>query len=347
MAVESSWKHEYKILKDYITSNPEIHISPSEISVPENARDGFYSRFDCVRRALVKIRRGSLPFDADALAKNYTESENRIYQAANRRVEIPLELSSFLHDPEEGMMRLIYNRLFELIQGKISEDDFERMAAGDLVKDATRLFRLGYAVWAALAIVLRLEPDELFGVAIDGNGAPCTTEIDEICFGRQFHHPAKRVPEFLFHSKKLGSYVAFKMPLAREINAYKVPEELPVQRLLRNRNGDSSSTLDFRMTFLSVVRDLKRIPVFADLYKRNVAGPDLAIVYLMERDFSDSEAIEEARNRVEILKPRLGGCAVIMDPSSKSESFDIGGNISAFSVGLDPSGFEHVIDKLI
>jgi hypothetical protein len=67
----------------------------------------------------------------------------------------------------------------------------------------------------------------------------------------------------------------------------------------------------------------------------------------MERDFSDSEAIEEARNRVEILKPRLGGCAVIMDPSSKSESFDIGGNICALSVGLAPSGFEPVIGKLI
>ena len=347
MAVESSWKREYEILKGYIASNAEIHISPHEISVPKGAREEFYGRFDEVRRAFVKIRQGILPFDADALAKNYTESENRIYRVMSRRIEMPLELSSFLHDPEEGMMRLVYSRLFELIQGKISEDDFERMAAGDIVKDATRLFRLGYAAWAALAIVLRLEPDEFFGVAIDGSGAPCAAEIDEINFGRQFHHPAKRVPEFLFHSKKLGRYVAFKMPLVREVDAYNVPAELPVQRLLRNRNGDSSSTLDCRMTFLSVLRDLNEIPVFADLHQRKVAGPDLAIVYLMERDLSDGEAIEEARNRVEILKPRLGGCAVIMDPSSKSESFDIGGNICALSVGLAPSGFEPVIGKLI
>jgi len=347
VTIESSWKHKYEILKGYIASNPEIHIAPHEVCVPADARDGFYECFDGVRRAFVESWHGSLPLYAKSLARNYTESENRICQLVSRGIEMPQDMSSFLHDPEEGMMRLIYNRLFELIQGKISEDDFERTAERDLAEDATKLFRLGYAAWAALAFILQLEPDEFFGVALDGDGAPCVTGIDRIAFGRQFHHPAKRIPEFIFHSKKLGSYVAFKMPLAREVDSYYVSLELPTQRLLRNRNGDSSSAIDYRVMFLSVLRGLKEIPVFADLHERTVNGPDIAIECLMAQDFPDSKTIQGIRTRGEILKPRLGVYAVIMDPTSKSGSFEIAENISAFSVGLEPSGFQPIINKLV
>ena len=260
---------------------------------------------------------------------------------------MPLDLSSFLHNPKEGMMRLIYNRLFELIQGKIPEDDFERIAEGDLTADATEMFRIGYEAWAALALIILLEPDELFGIALDGDNKPLVTEIREIAFGRQFHHPAKRIPEFILHSKKLDSYVAFKMPLAREVNSYHVPVELPTQRLLRNRNGDTSSVLDHRMIFLSVVKDLKETPVFADIHKRTVNGPDLTIEFVMEQDLSDSEIIGQIQNRVEIMKPRLGGTMVLMDSKSKSGSFKITENIDAFSVGLEQSRFQPIIDKLV
>ena len=346
VTIEPLWKRKYEILKGYIAANPEIHIASDEVCVPEKARNGFYDCFDGVRRAFVESWLGALPLDAHTLAKNYAESENRICRIVNHGVEMPLDLSLFLHDPEQGAMRLIYNRLFELLQGKIHEDDFERIAERCLAEDAPMLFRLGYAAWSALAIILQLEPDEFFGVALDKEGAPCVAGIERIAFGRQFHHQAKRIPEFMFHSKKLGSYVAFKMPPAREVEAYKVPTEMPTQRLLRNRNGDSSDVLDYRMMFLSVARDVTKIPVFADLHKRTVSGPDIAIEYLMKQDVSDGKTIQGIKTRMEILKPRLGGYALIMNPS-ESESFDIGENINAVSAGLNPLGFQPVIDKLV
>jgi len=347
VAIEPLWKHKYESLKGYIASNQEIHIAPNEVSVPENARNGFYDCFDGVRRAFVESWLDSMPFDAHSLAKNYAESESRICRMVNHGIEMPLDLAGFLHDPAEGAMRLVYNRLFELIQEKIREDDFERLAERDLSKDAPRLFRLGYAAWAALAVILQLEPDEFFGVALDEENAPYVAGIEKIAFGRQSHHPSKRIPEFLFHSKKLGSYVAFKMPLAREVDSYNIPVEIPTQRLLRSRNGDSSAALDYRMTFLSVLSDMKKIPVFADLHARTINGPDITIEYLTKQDISDDKAIQEIKNRVEILKPRLAGYAVIMDPASKSESFIIEEKINVVSAGLDPSGFQPVIDKLV
>jgi hypothetical protein len=346
MTLESQWKHKYGILKAFISSNPEIHIGRDEVYIPEDQRDRFYGYFDNVRMAIVESWSSSFNFDVYTLSKNYIESENKLSKTLNCNIQLPLDLSSFLHNPKEGMMRLIYNRLFELVQGKIPEDDFEWMVEGDLAADATAMFRIGYEAWAALALIILLEPDELLGIALDGDNRPLIAEMSEIAFGRQFHHPAKRIPEFIFHSKKLDSYVAFKMPLAREVNSYYVPIELPTQRLLRNRNGDSSSVLDHRMIFLSVVKDLEETPVFADIHKRTVNSPDLSIEFVMEQDLSDSEIIGQIQNRLGIMKPRFGGAMVLMDSKSKSESLKITENISAVSVGLEASRFQPIIEKL-
>jgi hypothetical protein len=322
-------------------------MDPYEVSVPEDLRAGFYKYFDNVRRAIVESWISSFSFDAYTLSKNYIASENALSETLNLNIDLPLDLSSFLHNPIEGMMRLIYSRLFELVQGKISEDAFEKIAEGDLTKEATGMFRIGYETWAALALIVQLEPDELFGIALDNNDKPLKRELREIAFGRQFHHPAKRIPEFIFHSKKLDSYVAFKMPLAREVNSYHVPAEIPTQRLLRNRNGDTSSVLDHRIIFLSVVKDLKETPVFVDIHEQTVNSPNLSIEFVMEQDLSDSKIIEQIQNRVKIMKPRLGGTMVIMDSKSKPASFKATENIDAFSVGLEPSGFQSIIENLV
>jgi hypothetical protein len=347
MTIESQWKHKYGILKDYIASNPEIHIDPYEVCIPEDLRGRFYGYFDNIREAIVESWENSFDYDVHSLADNFTASENKLSEKLNLNIALPLDLSSFLHNPKEGMMRLIYGRLFELVQAKIPEDDFQRIAESDLTADATAMFRMGYETWVALALIVRLEPDELLGVALDNDNMPIATEIKEIAFGRQFHHHAKRIPEFIFHSKKMDRCIAFKMPLAREVNSYYVPVEFPTQRLLRNRNGDTSSALDRRMIFLSVVKNLKEAPVFADIHKRTINGPDLTIEFVMEQDLSDSEIIGQIQNRVEIMKPRLGGTLVLMDSKSKPESLKITKNIDAFSVGLEQSGLQPIIDKLV
>jgi hypothetical protein len=347
MSLRSQWKREYGILNDFILSNPEIHIGQYEVYIPEDRRDGFYAHFDNVRMAIVESWSRSFACDVCTLSDNYMESETRLSRTLNCIIQLPLDLSSFLHNPKEGMMRLIYNRLFELVQGKIPEEDFEAIVEGDLAADATAMFRIGYEAWAALALITLLEPDQLYGIALDEDNNPLITEIGEIAFGRQFHHPAKRIPEFIFHSKKLDRYVAFKMPLAIEVNAYYVPVELSTQKLLRNRNGDSSSVLDHRMIFLSVVKDLNEIPVFVDMHTRTVNGPDLSIEFVMEQDLTDSEIIGLIQNRVEIMKPRLGGKILVMDPKSKSGSFQIMENMDAFSIGLEPSRLQPILDKLV
>lgn len=346
MAIEPEWKHAYGILKDFIASNPEIQIGPSEVFVPEELRGRFYRHFDSIRAAVVESWKGTFDFNVQALSDNFTAAENALSKTLDLTIEMPMDLSHFLRRPQEGMMRLIYSRSFELVQGKIAEEDFQGIAGRELAAEATAMFRMGYETWVALALMVLLEPDGIWGIALDAGNEPIVAEIKEISFGRQFHSPAKRLPEFILHSKKLDSHIAFKMPLVKEVNAYAVPAEIPTQRLLRNRNGDTSSVLDHRMIFLSVVPDLKKIPVFADIHERIINGPDLAIELLMEQDLRDSAMIGQVQNRMRTMKPRHEAVA-FMAQSSGSGSFKMQDNIDAYSTGLEPSGLLPILDKLV
>ena len=348
MSLESQWKKEYESLKNYILSNPEISIGMYEISIPEEFRDKFYLLFDNVRRAFVESWISSFNLDFYTLGKTFIEAENKLAESLNlKHMDLPVDLASFLHDPEKGMMRLIYDRLFELVQEKIAEDDFEKMAEDDLNSKATEFFMLGYEQWAAVSILLLLEPDEILGVSLDDDYNPCLSELDQITFGKQFHHPAKRIPEFIFHSKKLNSYIAFKMPLATSVDFYSLPPELPTKRMLRDRTGDTSLVLGPRILFLAVVQDLKKLPIFADMHERTINGPDLTIEFLMGYDLSDPGAVRKVQEHVEIVNPRVGGNIVLMDYKSDSVPDKTETDIDIFSVGLDQSRLQPIIDRLV
>ena len=347
MTVESRWKQEFEILTNYITSNPEISIGIHEIFIPEELRDKFYLLFDNVRKAIVESWIGSFDFDVHTLGKDYIEAENELAEGLNlKHMDLPVDLASFLETPREGMMRMLYNRLFELLQGKITEDDFQEIAKSDLTAGATEMFRLAYEPWAFVSLLLLLEPDEITGVGLNEKDI-YTTSLDQIVIGKQAHHPAKRIPEFIIHSKKLDSYIAVRMPVTREVDSYYLPVEIPTQRVLRDRTGDTSSVLGYRMIFLAVVQDLKKLPIFADIHERKVNGPDLTIEFLMGHDLSDPGIIGQIQNRLEILKPRLGGNIVIMDPEPKSGFFKIKENIDTYSVGFSQVRLQPIIDKLV
>jgi hypothetical protein len=339
MTIQPQWKQKYDVLQDYVAANPEIHIDMSEISIPEHLRDTFYKHFDDVRNAVVEARYGSLPPEVDALRRNYIQSEKELTELMGLElIKLPVDLLSFLHNPKEGLARGLYNRLFEMVQGKITTDDFERMADSDLTATAEGLFQLGYESWAGLTLIRLLEPDGAFGVELNENYEPFVVTLEEIAFGRQFHHTAKRIPEFILHSKKLDRHIAVKMPLAREVDNYHIKS--------KKHTGDTSYVLDSRVMFLAIVRDLEQIPVFADVHARTIKGPDLMVEFLTEQDLSNEDVIVQVQRRVEMMKPRLGSSVVVMNPKPDSDIVKPAGNIDTFSVGLDPLKLQPIIDKL-
>lgn len=347
MSVKPQWKIKFDELKGYIASNTDIYIDKREISIPEQLRIKFYEHFDDIRNTFVRDFIDSLPVDVETLSRNYIQSEKEIINCLKiERLDLPVDLMSFLHNPKEGMVRWLYNRLFELIQQKITMEEFENMAENDLVSTAKIMYRLGYEAWAALTIIIMLEPDETLSVELDDNFEPVTGELKEIAFGRQFNHSTKRIPEFVIHSKKTGSYIAVKMPLAKEISAYYPPHEVP-QKMMRDRTGDTSYVLDSRVMFLSILNDLSAIPVYAEVHERRIKSPDVMIEFLTLDELTDPSIMSQVKNRLNIMRPNLVKEIVAIETGTLSDQIPDHEGINICKAGFEQAKLQPVIDSFL
>jgi hypothetical protein len=341
----SDWKVEYKSLVDFIAGHTEIVISPNEISIPQNLRDEFYERFDKTRGALVESQYRALPVDVDRLCSHFLAIENDVVaQLGIERVSMPVDLHSFLHTPKEGMTRAIYTRLFDLLQGKITADVFEKQFVDDLTSSALELYRLGYEWWAGLTVIKLLEPDEAYLVDLDDDYKPVLAELKEIAFGRQAHHPTMRIPEFVLHSKKLCRYVAVKMAIAREVETYVAKFKPPVRP--KKRTGDTSSALDSRVMFLSILSSKEDIPVLADTYELTLTSPDWMVECITASEFQDPAALDQVKDRVSSLNPRLGMCLIVIDHEESQALEPLAESIHPVSVGFDETKLLPVVSAL-
>jgi hypothetical protein len=294
---------------------------------------------------VVECYYGALPPEIGLLSDHYTRIEKEII--ALLRLEgilMPLDLSSFLHNPKEGLIRALYNRMFDLLQAKIMEDVFESLAESDLQAAAADLFRLGYEYWACLTFIKHLEPDEAFQVDLDEDYKPILTEMRDISFGRQAHHPTMRIPEFVIHSRKVDRYVAVKAALAREIETFVVPFKPPVRP--KKKTGDTSFTLDSRVMFMSFLPSKDQIPVYADIYECTLTSPDWMIEYVNGNELNDPAATEQVRRHLEDMNPKFGTCLVVVNPGVDPIAEGLPDNICAVAAGFDESKLKSVVDAL-
>ncbi len=340
-----AWKEEFESLACFISENPGIVINTSEVSIPQNLREEFYARFDKIRNALVETHYSALPVDVDALCKHYLQAEKEVIALLGiEGISMPVDLHAFLHTPKQGLARMIYTRLFDLLQGKTTLDVFEEQCIAELKTSSADLFRLGYEWWAGLVLIKLFEPDESFFVDLDSDYKPYLTELKEISFGRQAHHPTIRVPEFVLHSQKLGRYVAVKMAIARELEEYAVRIKPPVRP--RKRTGDTSFALDSRVMLVSFMSSREEVPIIADIYDRTLTSPDWMVECVTKTDMNDPDVLEQVRLHASGLNPKLGICLVVMDRESNEQFGDVSENIHPVNVGFDQSKLQSVVSAL-
>jgi len=341
----NDWKREYELLLQFIAEDPRIVIRTSEVSIPQERRGEFYQRFDNVRSAVVEANLSELPIDADELSRRYMQMEQEVIRILGiERIVMPVDLSSFLHEPREGLARVLYTPLFDLVQGKTTVEAFEERAVQDLKSSAAELFRLGYEWWAGLAMIKLLEPDQAFVVDLDADYRPYPAELKEISFGRQAHHPTIRIPEFVIHSRKLDRFVAVKMSIGREIETY-VPQFRPPVRP-KKRTGDTSFALDSRVMLLSFMPSPDRIPIIADIYDRTLTSPDLMVEFITADEITDPGVMDQVRLHAELLNPSQGMCLVLMNPAS-DELPEVAEGIRPVAVGFDESKLQSAIESLV
>jgi hypothetical protein len=345
MDSECKWNEAYESLRRFVAENPGIIINPSEISIPAEVKDEFYLRFDRLRLAVVEEHYSHLPVDIDTLCRNFLEIEKEVIGMLGiESLSMPVDLSSFLRTPKEGLIRIIYSRVFDLLQGKTTSDVFEQQCVEDLKTSSSDLYKLGYEWWAGLVVIKLLDPDQAFGVDLDEDYKPFLTELKEISFGRQAHHPTIRIPEFVIHSRKLDRLVAVKMALANEIEAFAVRFKPPVRP--KKRTGDTSLALESRVMLLSFMSGPDEVPIIADIYDRILTSPDLMVECITAQDLQDCEAVEQVRLRIESMNPRLGLSLLVVNPEGDMPPENIPEGIHLVAAGFDQAKVQSIVVSL-
>jgi hypothetical protein len=345
MDSECKWKEAYESLQRFIAENPRVTLNPSEISIPADVKEEFYLRFDALRLAVVEAHYSDLPVNIDTLCNNFIEIEKEVIGILGiESISMPVDLASFLHTPKEGLIRIIYSRVFDLLQGKTTSDVFEQQCLEDLKTTSSDFYKLGYEWWAGLALIKLLEPDQAFAVDLDEDYKPFLTELKGISFGKQAHHPTIRIPEFVIHSRKLDRLVAVKMALANEIEAFAVHFKPPVRP--KKKTGDTSLALESRVMLLSFMSSREEVPIIADIYELTLTSPDLMVECITTQDLQDCEAVEQVRQRIESMNPRLGLSLLVVNPEGEAPPENIPEGIHLVAAGFDQTKLQAVVSSL-
>ena len=344
----TSWKKEYARLKEYTAAHPEIVLTKNEISIPQPVRDEFYRLFDDIRRAVAVKHLDTLSVNARILSERYTQIEKEAAELLRvEKIEMPIDLDVFLHTPEEALIRAVYNCLFGLIQGKIGEEEFERLAQESIATHVAELFRLGYERWVGLELIKLLDPEEAFFVGLDDDLKPCLCELESFSFGRQCHHPTMRMPELVVRSRRFNSLVAIKLALAAEIDEYLVQFQNRPLRPPKKRTGDTSFALDSRAFLLSFLENDKKIPVYADIFEGDRTPPDWLVEFTSkDAPGGDKEVFGRIRWHMEILNPKFGCTLIAASGGFQPDSEIIPENVHLISPGFDIAKLEEALGVL-
>jgi hypothetical protein len=337
-----NWQNAYTQLQDFIAANPQVRIEKSSVSIPADVRGEFYRLFDTVSKTFVEEKYSPLPVEAETLSTGYNKLAKEVIEPlCLDGISMPTNLDSFLHSPRDGLMRTLFDSLFDLLQGKVDVETFEQVALKKLDANLIDLCRWGYEIWVALTLVRLLEPDQAFQILLDSEERTLLKELKTISIGHQFPHPTLRLPEFVVHSRRNGKYIAVKLELATEIPTYTTASR-PERKLAMQNAGDTSNALGHRILLMSTAERPEDTAILADLEARRVFPPDVVV----ECQEQDSATLDGVNRCHDILQPRRGTYVVFRETVPEMSLQPPNENIHPLAVGFDQFKLLPIIETL-
>lgn len=324
--MSNSWQKAYSGLKDYITGNPKIEIGKNVIAIPGDVRPEFYRLFDTVRVAFLKEKFQTLLDEAVPLSKNYTEVGQEVTKSLGLAdIKVSASLNWFLNDPVNGLIRLLFDPLFDLIKGKIDADTFEHVASINIENSFSKLFRSGYEKWVVLSLANLLAPDKAHAVPVkDAHMDSSDTDGDVVPGLREEPVPEPKetehlslghmgeavfiVPDFIVHSAKLNRYVSIRTDIAEASWTAKLVSDkrewyhlrsLMKQYIVIAHWPDLAIYIDDQPEDLALVADFGRF-----------CRPDMIVECMEQADWYQQGGLDRVKRNHDFLKPRLGSYVV-------------------------------------
>jgi hypothetical protein len=337
--MSSNWKNNYADLLDYIAQHPRIEISKKSVVLLDDVRPGFYQLFDDVRTSFVKDKFPAELEQGAILGNNWRHArQDLIDRLKLDSLDIQGATNWFLLDPVDGLMRDLFEPLFNLLKKEIDLVAFEQEAIEIGRINFTNFVSDGYRRLATVSLINMLLPDELYSVpARDFYSDPVIQEGD---LDNGLHEenlpdivPTSRIlfeqpllcsfltPRIIIHSARLGRYVAFRPDCCEA--RWKARRLSPKQEWfsiseIEEKFGNSRFWPDM---FIFSASDKADLTLVADYHQ--IARPDIIIEFREEGDWYQKEGLEVIRRHHDSFKPKLGSFVICREPVPEAAFKDL------------------------
>jgi len=329
--MSDSWQKAYGELKDYIVKNPSIEISEHIIAISADVRPGFYQLFNTVNLNFIKDNFPTSLEQSYALSKNWGEVSQATKDSLKlEALDAETSARFFLLDPGDGLVRGLFDPLFDLLKGKTNLAGFEQTATQILEHRLAKFSHEGYQDWAILSLLKLLATDRIYQAIgsklgnnldiddsshpgeLDGSqeeNVPDSAEVHNISFEHSLMS-SFLVPKIIGHSTRLKLFIAFGFDfdfteagwrarkLSPELEWYKIQDIL-----LEFGRGNLWPDL-------AVYTNTRReeIVVIADYF--HIARPDIIVEFREKKDWYEKGGLELVKRHYNVLKPKLGSFVV-------------------------------------
>lgn len=329
--MSNNWQEAYDELKDYIKKNSGIEIGTGVICIPSDVRSEFYRLFDKVRLGFIKDNLPGLLENSYIMSKKWNEASHTAIDSLKlESIDLEPDPSWFLHDPNDGLMRILFDPLFDVLKGKKDLAAFEQTATNALEDGFNKYYREGYHSWAVMSLLKLLSTDKVYYVkpadidadasshveaaAVEGleESVPDATETNKISFKHSLKFSFLG-PNIIGHSASLNLFAAFVPDFAyseskwraRGFNAQREWYEMSD---IKREFGGGNLWPDLAVY---TGEHKKELTVAADFSR--TAQPDIIIEFKIDKDWYEKEGLETVKRHYNILKPKLGSFVVCMD----------------------------------
>ena len=326
-----SWRKAYGELKDYITRNPGIEIDRSGVVIADDVRSEFYRLFRIVCVSFGKDKISPLLEKAYVLSKKWGQvSQSVINDLKLESIDVDAGIKWFLLDPDDCLMRELFDTLFNLLKGKSDLAAFEKTGSTILEDKFTRLNREGYQCWAVVSLLKLLSVDKAYHIPRSDLDREPSHHQEELRGTREENPPdAVETKTISFEHNHMFSFLVPKVIIRPTSSEYFAalgydfdfnearwrirkgsPEKewIGISEIVREYGRDRI----WPDMAIYTGTNIKELAVIADYFE--MARPDIIVEFRAAKNWYEKEGLEIIRRHNNVLKPRLGSFVVCLEP---------------------------------
>lgn len=356
--MSNTWQEQFIELTKYVAGHPEIVISETMVSIPESVRPEFYRLFGGVRRSFAIGKFPDLIEAAEPLAQSFAKTQQEVEQLLGlESVVIPDSVKRFIKDPVDGLIRVSWSPLFDLLKKKLDPATFVSNELREVKQLYDDLHYQAYEDWLELALLKLFKAKHLlrvnaptisgsFGHAqgyvmhLDIKPVIPPEESKELSLVRDFSMVSFTVPDFIVYSAELGKYASVKAQAFKASWVALDPSEsrewLPLDNKLNVfEPGYLLIYVDDNPLNLALVNDVNKI-----------CRPDIVLEFREKKNWYSDEEMQKVKAHNDMLKPKLGTFIVSREPVREHLSPELEEGIRLLNVGIDDDQLRRIIDVL-